>query len=39
MKPKHLDRYVSEYSNRHNVRSLNTVDQMADNGLCSGART
>ena len=28
MSPKHLDKYVSEYSNRHNVRSQNTVDQM-----------
>lgn len=30
MSPKHLDRYVSENSNRHNARSLNTVDQMGD---------
>ena len=28
MSPKHLDRYVTEFANRHNVRELDTVDQM-----------
>ncbi len=28
MSPKHLDRYVNEFSGRHNVRSENIVDQM-----------
>ena len=27
--PKHLDRYVTEFAGRHNVRDANTVDQMA----------
>ena len=27
--PKHLDRYVTEFSGRHNVRELDTIDQMA----------
>ena len=26
---KHLDRYVSEFAGRHNVRDADTVDQMA----------
>ena len=25
---KHLDRYVSEFSGRHNIRSADTIDQM-----------
>ena len=29
MSPKHLDRYVCEFSGRHNVRSLDTLAQMA----------
>ena len=29
MSPKHLDRYVTEFSGRHNVREADTVDQMA----------
>ena len=28
MSPKHLDRYVREFSGRHNVRELDTLDQM-----------
>ena len=28
MSAKHLDRYVSEFSGRHNVREADTVDQM-----------
>ena len=27
--PKHLQRYVDEFSGRHNLRSLDTIDQMA----------
>ncbi len=29
MSPQHLDRYVSEFAGRHNVRSLDTLAQMA----------
>ena len=29
MSAKHLDRYVSEFAGRHNIRSLGTMDQMA----------
>ena len=29
MSPKHLNRYVSEFAGRHNVRPMDTVDQMA----------
>ena len=28
MSPKHLDRYVREFSGRHNVREMDTLDQM-----------
>lgn len=28
MSPKHLDRYVSEFAGRHNIRELDTADQM-----------
>ena len=28
MSPKHLDRYMAEFSGRHNVRTLDTIDQM-----------
>ena len=28
MSPKHLDRYVTEFSGRHNVRETDTADQM-----------
>ena len=28
MSPKHLDRYVKEFQHRHNLRELNTIDQM-----------
>ena len=34
MSPKHLDRYVNEFSGRHNVRESDTVDQMA--GVIAG---
>ena len=27
--PKHLPRYINEFSGRHNVRPLDTTDQMA----------
>ena len=27
--PKHLERYVTEFAGRHNVRELDTIDQMA----------
>ena len=30
MSPKHLDRYVSEFSGRHNVRDADTAEQMAE---------
>ena len=30
MSPKHLDRYVTEFAGRHNVRDADTADQMAD---------
>ena len=29
MSPKHLQRYVSEFAARHNVRDMDTADQMA----------
>ncbi len=28
LSPKHLDRYVQEFAGRHNVRELDTIDQM-----------
>ena len=28
MSRKHLNRYVNEFSGRHNIRSLDTIDQM-----------
>lgn len=34
MSPKHLDRYVTEFASRHNVRDADTVAQMAE--LASG---
>ena len=34
MSVKHLDRYVQEFSGRHNVRQLDTIDQMA--GMVKG---
>ncbi len=30
MSPKHLDRYVTEFQGRHNVRERDTIDQMGD---------
>jgi len=29
MSPKHLNRYVTEFAGRHNVREMDTIDQMA----------
>ena len=29
MSAKHLQKYVNEFSGRHNVRSLDTLDQMS----------
>ena len=29
MSPKHLERYVTEFAGRHNVKDLDTIDQMA----------
>ena len=26
--PKHLDRYVTEFAGKHNIRDANTLDQM-----------
>ena len=28
MSPKHLQRYVNEFSGRHNIREADTLDQM-----------
>ena len=30
MSPKHLDRYVDEFAERHNIRSMDTVKQMQE---------
>lgn len=30
MSPKHLQRYVNEFSSRHNRRPKDTIDQMSD---------
>ena len=30
MSPQHLQRYVDEFSGRHNVRELNTLQQMGE---------
>ena len=30
MSPKHLQRYVNEFAGRHNIRDLDTLDQMRD---------
>ena len=34
MSPKHLDRYVTEFAGRHNVRDADTIDQMT--GIVAG---
>ncbi len=34
MSPKHMDRYVAEFSGRHNVREADTIDQMS--GVVAG---
>ena len=34
MSPKHLDRYLAEFSGRHNVREADTIDQMV--GVVTG---
>ena len=34
MSPKHLDRYVTEFAGRHNLREKDTIDQMT--GLVNG---
>lgn len=30
MSAKHLTRYMTEFSGRHNIRERNTIDQMGD---------
>ena len=37
MSPKHLQRYVDEFSGRHNVRDHDTIDQLA--AFCHGAES
>ena len=37
MSPKHLQRYVDEFSGRHNVRDYDTVDQLV--AFCHGAES
>ena len=37
MSPKHLDRYVNEFAGRHNVRTADTIDQMA--GMVRGSES
>ena len=44
MSPKHLDKYVTKFAHRHNVRGmvgkrLQFADLIADNGLALGARS
>ena len=39
MSPKHLDRYVSEFAGRHNMRGADTVDQMAQMAAMMAGRT
>ena len=34
LSPKHLDRYIQEFAARHNLRGLDTLDQMAS--ICTG---
>ena len=29
MNPKHFERYVAEFASRHNLRHLDTIDQMS----------
>ena len=37
MSPKHLQRYVDEFSGRHNIRELDTIDQLT--AFCHGAES
>lgn len=30
MSPKHLDRYCNEFAGRHNIRPLDTIEQMEE---------
>ncbi len=41
MSPKHLNRYVQEFSGRHNNRSFDTIDQMSAmvRGMCNKTLT
>ena len=34
LSPKHLDRYVQEFAQRHNVREQDTIEQMVT--VCNG---
>lgn len=33
---KHLDRYATEFEGRHNVRPMDTAEQMSYNGVSGG---
>ena len=39
MSPKHLHRYVNEFAARHNIRDLDTIDQLKAIARDSGGRT
>ena len=38
LSPKHLDRYVQEFAGRHNVRDLDTIDQMGQTAAGMGGK-